>query len=210
MTHPLYANNVTSGSTEGALPGSFRAESYGCLAVLRFVYHFRLFHGSDPILCRNTFFCDNEGLIKQLKFAQGPLRPFPWHYLRSDMDLELQILDTIQLLAITLTYTHVKGHQDFDEDDDDVPLTREALLNIECDHLATAALATAQPAPSVQFLPAGVVSVMVAGQIITRKSLAPFGRLSAAVASSPRSSADTNGQTPSPTPSPGLNFGHLH
>jgi hypothetical protein len=92
-----------SGTTEGTLPASFRAESYGCLLVLRFVYHFRWFHDLDPILCRNRFYCDNEGLIKRLKFAHGPLVPFPRHYLRSDMDLELQILDTIRLLDITLT-----------------------------------------------------------------------------------------------------------
>jgi hypothetical protein len=94
-----------SGTTEGTLSGSFRAESYGCLALLRFVYHFRQYHHLDPILCRNTFYCNNEGLIKRLKFAQGPLQPFPRHYLRSDMDLELQILDTIHLLAITIEYT---------------------------------------------------------------------------------------------------------
>jgi hypothetical protein len=53
-----------SGVTEGALPGSFRAESYGCLAILRFVYHFRRFYELDPMTCRTTFFCDSEGLIK--------------------------------------------------------------------------------------------------------------------------------------------------
>jgi hypothetical protein len=158
-----------SGTTEGALPGSFRAESYSCLAVLRFVYHFRRFHNLDLILCCNTFYCDNEGLIKRLKFAHGPLAPFPWHYLRSDMDLELQILDTIRLLAITLAYTHVLGHQDGDAANEASPLTRKATLNVECDRLASAALSSAQPAPIVNFLPASVVSVTVAGQTVTRK-----------------------------------------
>jgi hypothetical protein len=101
-----------SGSTEGTLPGSFRAESYGCLAILRLVYHFHLYHQLDPILCQNSFYCDNKGLISRLAYASGPMLPFPRHYLRSDMDLEIQILDTIRLLGITFTYTHIKGQQD--------------------------------------------------------------------------------------------------
>jgi hypothetical protein len=82
------------------------------------------------------------------------------------MDLELQILDTIRLLAIELEYTHVKGNQD---DDSDAPLTREAHLNVVCDLIATAALHNAQPAPAVDFLPTGIVSVSVAGQTVNRK-----------------------------------------
>jgi hypothetical protein len=85
------------------------------------------------------FYCDNQGLITRLNHAAGPLKPFPRHFLRSDIDLELQILDTIRLLAIHLSYHHVKGHQD-DAEPTDVPLTREAQLNVECDVLATAAL----------------------------------------------------------------------
>jgi hypothetical protein len=65
-------------------------------------------------------------------------------------------------------YTHVKGHQDAGMDSD-VPLTREAVLNVECDKLATAALTTASPSPLVQFLLASAVSATVAGQTITRK-----------------------------------------
>jgi hypothetical protein len=44
-----------SGSTEGTLPGSFRAESYGCLAILCLAYHFHLYHQLDPIICQNSF-----------------------------------------------------------------------------------------------------------------------------------------------------------
>jgi hypothetical protein len=156
-----------SGTTEGALPGSFRAESYGCLAILRFVYHFCRFYNLAPMTCRNTFFCDNEGLIKRLKFVHGPLTPFPRHYLRSDMDLEMQIVDTIRLLEISLAYKHVHGHQD--DADDEAPLTREALLNVACDQLATAALRIAQPAPNVNFFPASEVSVHIAEQTVTWK-----------------------------------------
>jgi hypothetical protein len=159
-----------SGSTEGALPGSFRAESYGCLAILRLVYHFHLYHRLDPILCKNSFYCDNKGLISRLAFAVGPMSPFPRHFLRSDMDLEMQILDTIRLLGISFTYTHVKGHQDTTQSSAlPILLNRQAELNIECDHLATDALQLAEPSPLVTFLPASKVTVTIEGTTVNRK-----------------------------------------
>jgi hypothetical protein len=160
-----------SGSTEGTLPGSFRAESYGCLAILRLVYHFHLYHQLDPILCQNSFYCDNKGLISRLAFAAGPLSPFPRHFLRSDMDLEMQIVDTIRLLGIAFTYTHVKGHQDTAIQSPSLatPLTRQAELNIECDRLATTALQAAGPSPVVTFLPASRVTVTIDGTMVNHK-----------------------------------------
>jgi hypothetical protein len=158
-----------SGVTEGALPGSFRAESYGCLAIFRFIYHFRRYYQLDRILCRNAFYCDNEGLITRLNCAAGPLAPFPRHYLRSDIDLEMQIMDTIRLLGIDVRYHHVKGHQDDPDPTTNVPLSRQANLNIVCDHLATAALHVARPSPLVTFLPAGKVAVTIDGHSINRK-----------------------------------------
>jgi hypothetical protein len=133
-----------SGSTEGAAPGSFRAESYGCLTIFRLMYHFRRYHIIDPITCLHHFYCDIQGLITRLKHAAALLQPFPHHFLRSDIDIELQILGTIRLLGITLSYHHVKGHQDSDTPAD-VPLTREANLNVECNILATAAFFLLNP-----------------------------------------------------------------
>jgi hypothetical protein len=48
-------------------------------------------------------------------------------------------------------------------------LSRQAELNIECNHLATAALQIARPSPLVTFLPAGKVAVTIEGQSINRK-----------------------------------------
>jgi hypothetical protein len=83
----------------------------------------------------------------------------------------MQILDTIRLLGTTLSYTHVNGHQDDDTDDADAatPLSREAVLKIECDHLATTFLKTAVTSATVTYLPASQVQVTVAGTAITRK-----------------------------------------
>jgi hypothetical protein len=47
------------------------------------------------------------------------------------MDIEMQIQDTLNLLAIPLTYKHVKGHQDNADVLESLP--RKAILNVECD-----------------------------------------------------------------------------
>jgi hypothetical protein len=160
---------TVSGWTEGVLLGSFRAESYGCLAILRFLYHFTGYHHIDPIACLNQFFGDKKGLLARLEHAAGPLHPFPRHFLLADIDVEMQILDTIRLLGTTLSYNHVKGHQDDVTNDEATPLSREALLNVECDHLATAFLKTAVTSATVIYLPASQVHVTVEGTTITRK-----------------------------------------
>jgi hypothetical protein len=115
----------------------------------------------------NQFFCDNQGLITRLNHAAGPLQPFPWHFLHSDIDLEMQIVNTLRLLHLKLTYHHVKGHQD--DDPDDTPLSREAELNVHCDTLATAALLVATPSSTVEFLQASKVVVTIEGTTITSK-----------------------------------------
>jgi hypothetical protein len=120
---------VSDGGADG--DGSYRAESYGCLAILRLIYHLVTFYSLHPTVFRHTFYCDNKSLIKRLKKAAGPHAPFPRHFIRSDMDSEMQIQDTLSMLAISLTYKHGKGHQD----DDDVleSLPCEVILNVECD-----------------------------------------------------------------------------
>jgi hypothetical protein len=70
-----------------------------------------IYHRLPPTSFLHNFYCDNQGLLTQLAKAAGPLKPFPRHYLRSDIDVEMQILDTLRLRAIFLTYIHVNGHQ---------------------------------------------------------------------------------------------------
>jgi hypothetical protein len=161
-----------AGTTEGILPGSFRAESYGCLAILRLIFHLVTYNRLTPTSFLHNFYCDNKGLLTRLKHtAEDPLTPFPRHYLQSDIDVEMQILDTLRLLALTLTYIHVKGHQDTNTaPGPKTPLSRQATLNIECDRLATTALKTASPAHDVYFSPSQQDhSVSVEGVTITRK-----------------------------------------
>jgi hypothetical protein len=175
----LVANNTAiyvsvAGTTEGLLPGSFRAESYGCLAILRLIFQPLTYHRLPPSSFLHNFYCDNKGRLTRLAKAASPLKPFPRHYLRSDIDVEMQIMDTLRLLAISLTYIHVKGHQDDtpalqNPNSPKTPLSRPAVLNIECDRIATSALLTAPTAPVVTFLPASKVTLSVDGITVTRK-----------------------------------------
>jgi hypothetical protein len=156
-----------AGHTEGVEPGLYRAESYGCLAILRLLYHISTYYSIPPPAYRHTFYCDYLSLITRLQRTSGPRSPFPRHVLRSDMDLEMQIKDTLRLLGIQLTFTHVKGHQDSTTPHD--PLPRQAILNIECDRLASMALKTATPTPTVQHFPASKITVTIDSITINRK-----------------------------------------
>jgi hypothetical protein len=114
---PLVASNdvtfaTVSGNTIGVLPGSYRAESYGWLTMLRFLYHYMVYYQVSSTQSYNKFYCDNDTLITRLKQAAIPLLHFPRNYLRSDMDLEMQIVDRLRLMELTLTYTHIIGYQD--------------------------------------------------------------------------------------------------
>jgi hypothetical protein len=60
---------TVSNTTEGILPGSYRAESYGCLAILQFLYHFMHYHTVNSPKILNKFYCDNLSLITRLKQA---------------------------------------------------------------------------------------------------------------------------------------------
>jgi hypothetical protein len=154
---------TVSGTTEGVLPGSHQAESYDCLTILRFLHHFLAYHKVPIPKTLNKFYCDNQSLITRLTQAAGPLPHLPRNYLRSDIDLKIQIVDTPRLMELNLSYTHVLGHQD---EDTDKPLMREATLNVACD----AKLQTATPSPLVTPFPAASrISLTVSGVSINRK-----------------------------------------
>jgi hypothetical protein len=78
----------------------------------------------------------------------------------------MQIIDTLSLLATTVTLEHVKGHQDDSIPREELPWV--AQLNIRCDDLATAELLSiSQPTPIVPFLPASLVALTVQGITLT-------------------------------------------
>ena len=120
---------------------SYRAEGYGKLTWLRFIYH-QIIHFSNTAQCNLASFCDNLAIVtttqrntstdqEQQEFIGPPTR--------LDYDMLLEILKAQLALAKILAQLsdtqHIKGHQDraipFAE------LTRPGQLNIPTDDLAT-------------------------------------------------------------------------
>ena len=165
------------GRAFGDDPGSFRAEGYGELAIIRLIFHVIIFYKLKPT-CNFHFLCDNQGLLTRIE--KGLKRPYvtPRHFLISDIDVEMQILDTIRQLNRPTSFEHIKSHQDEAQGHGDQPLSWEVQLNTKCDASATAQLrkltdpATKIPLPAeklVPFLPASKVALEIQGQSITRK-----------------------------------------
>ena len=163
------------GRAFGDDPGSFRAESYGLLAILRLLFHVSVHYTLKPA-CSLRFLCDNQGLLTRIE--KGVRRPYvtPRHFLISDIDVEMQILDTIKLLNRPTSFEHIHSHQD--DGPRNAPLSWNVQLNSICDASATAQLhkltdpTTETPlaaAKLVPFLPASQVSLEIQGQTINRK-----------------------------------------
>jgi hypothetical protein len=101
-----------SGQAHGANPRSFRAEGYGLLANLRLLLHLMKFYDIPRTSSPLTIYCDNQGLLDRLETSRQSKYLKPRRFLFSEADLEMQILDTLALLATTVTLRHVNGHQD--------------------------------------------------------------------------------------------------
>lgn len=121
----------------GQLNTSFRTEAYGMLSgltmLLRIIKEHKITIHTMRVV---TVFSDSESLITSIvKFRRNHMTIKS--YYGPDVDVIVQILAlTSQLsdLNIHLLWEHVKGHQDGVVST--VPLTREAVLNIEADRLA--------------------------------------------------------------------------
>jgi hypothetical protein len=77
----------------------------------------------------------------------------------------MQIVDTLNLLDMEVSFAHVKGHQDDSIDPTDLPW--QAQLNIRCDTVATDTLATVNHDSTVPFLSASKLSLTIASTTIT-------------------------------------------
>ena len=111
----------TRGQAYGHTPRSFRAEGYGLLANLRLIYHLLLFFELPLTLPPLTIVSDNEGLLQRISLALGAKYLKPRKFLSSEIDLEMQIVDTLNLLDTEVSFSHVKGHQDDSIDPTDLP-----------------------------------------------------------------------------------------
>ena len=140
-----------SGHTKGYAPSSFRAEAYGALACLRFLFRYLQFFPDLRITrpATLTFFCDNESLIKTLTSLYQSATLYPKDMTRSDFDLLIAIRRTIQNICppFQISFHHVRGHQDSRQHT--TRLSWQANLNILCDSLANAALSRSPISPLV-------------------------------------------------------------
>jgi hypothetical protein len=165
----------TRGQAYGHTPRSFRAEGYGLLANLRLIFHLLSFFELPLTLPPLTIVSDNAGLLQRISSALSTKYLKPRKFLSSEIDLEMQIVDTLQLLDTEVSFSHVKGHQDDSIDPTELPW--QAQLNIRCDTLATETLATVAHAPTVPFLPASELSLTIDTTTITHHVPSQIRRL---------------------------------
>ena len=114
----VIANKTTilaevGGRAQGANPRSFWAEGYGSLATSTLCRHLCHFHQITRDLDLHIS-CDNSGLITRLDKAFDKEYNSPRSFLRSKMDVQMQIVSTLQNIPGTRTFQHVRGHQDRD------------------------------------------------------------------------------------------------
>jgi exonuclease III len=115
-------------------PGtSHRAEGYGVLSAVRFVYRLHTFTGS-PAVWSARFTTDNKGLLIRIDQRQQFAKCYANVTLAPDWDLVEEIVCTLKLFHVTPSFSHVKGHQDDATAYADLSL--EAQLNVEADALA--------------------------------------------------------------------------
>jgi len=79
-------------------------------------------------------YCDNSGLIQQINALQTETIPTPSQTLSNNYDLSNKIHQIIQRIPIPILLCHIKGHQNNDNDIEDLP--HKAQLNITCNDQA--------------------------------------------------------------------------
>ena len=123
------------GKVNGDKLGSFRPEATGMFAPLHYLHKLKQFFDIHHELVI-TQVTDSESLILRITKGKKNKPISAREYMKSEMDLEMQILHTLQKLSpISHELHHVKGHQDRTKKLED--LTWEEKMNVYCDQLAT-------------------------------------------------------------------------
>jgi len=132
----------------GTVPGtqwdaySGRAEGFGIIAAFIFLEKYikssqsQIPTNSNPI----QGFCNNLGLIQQIKCLQEQHIPNPSLTIANDYNLLKEIFNAIAHISITIKLNHVKVHQD--EGTNIWEHTYKAQLNVLCNERASIALQT--------------------------------------------------------------------
>ena len=88
----------------------------------------------------------------------------------SEVDLLMQMHQTLENLQLKYELTHVKGHQDNENDYE--KLSWSAKLNIHCDHIASAKLKTIKSSPTIPFNPTSSATLTLNNTTVTHHILA--------------------------------------
>jgi hypothetical protein len=157
------------GPTYGLTPGSFRAESYGFLSAVLFLYIYFLHYPiQNELQIHLDLYCDNQALLQRIARALSQSWHNPSACLASDYDLEIGIIDMLANIPVSIRLHHVKSHQD---DQTAIHLLPwEAQMNVQADQLATDYLDNyADPSKLVPSIPASQASLSINGETINRR-----------------------------------------
>ena len=123
-----------AGPAPGFRASSFRAESYGLLSLLQFLFRFCEYHGISlpPNLCLYT---DFNSAIQTIHKRLDWVHDFPYTTMSPDWDLHQAITTALRRFPSLPTCQHVRGHQDSQAQVSTLSLP--AQLNIRADFLAS-------------------------------------------------------------------------
>lgn len=155
------------GPAPGAHSNSFRSESYGVLAALRWLYN------KSRVITTNTrhiihHYLDNKSVIRRIEALGQKQHPVANDQLRSEQDVINEILSTLHALPFQINLKWIKGHQDNDNSVRNLPLP--AQLNCEADRAASEYNSThAINRLTVPSLPSTPCQLLLHGQSTTSK-----------------------------------------
>ena len=122
-----------SGPAPGFRTSSFRAESYGLLAVLRFIVQVCNFH-SLALPSTLRMYTDSKSLVDTCYQRLEWTIDYPYSTMSADWDIQQCITATLRQFATPPIILHIKGHQDLTQPLDSLSLP--ARLNVHADELA--------------------------------------------------------------------------
>ena len=156
------------GPVHGYQPTAFRAEATGLLSLLVFLlclltkYHWITL----PHAMSLPIYLDNQSLLHTVISAPSQKYSSPSEATSSEQDLIMQIIDTIAKLPLSLSFFHVKSHQD-----KHIPihqLSYPAQANCTADQLATHARSHCTSLQRTPLYPAAICRLCILDVTLTR------------------------------------------
>lgn len=125
-----------NGMVPGSFPNSFRSESYGVLATVRWLAH--AYHAHPPTQTTTvTHYIDNRSVIQRIQKARQTQHTAPNTNLLPEQDVIKEIVYTLGTLPVQVDFEWIRGHQDETQAYHRLPLP--AQLNCDADSEANTA-----------------------------------------------------------------------